>query len=662
LKGADVLEKFLLLALAILLPALSAVLCYVIRKSAIRNLIVIFTTLIMFGVAGSFISVMIHSGGKIIYDLEELHFPVDLGLVFKIADFTLLAYIAYIGVKLKKPSIPALAVMQAVPLFLFEIAGPVKEPQVSFLVDYLSLIMILLVSVIGPIITVFAIGYMKEHEHHLHLLKSRQPRFFFILFLFLSAMNALVMTNNLSWMLFFWEVTSLCSFLLISHDGNDQAVQNAVRALWINLLGGLAFVVAIIMIYRSTGTLAIDEIAGMKPEAAFMGMLPFGLGLLCFAGLTKSAQFPFQSWLLGAMVAPTPVSALLHSSTMVKAGVYLIVRMAPAFAGTTLGMVVALAGGLTFMAASALAISQRNGKRVLAYSTIANLGLVVCCAGIGSYVALGAAILLMVFHAVSKALLFLCVGTIEQGIGSRDIEAMQGLFYKMPFTTVISVIGMISMLLPPFGVLLTKWLAIEAAVKLPIVLIMIILGSAFTMVFWAKWIGIIMTLSYHAKYKMEKLALTIRGSLIFLVLAVLITGIDINTIFKTLVSPFLRDFLKTGAGIVLNSNNGLWLVGTAGKPVGGFSSFYFFLILFFIVLMVPYFINRSRPELLKPPYLCGANTDDLKGLEFTAPADTVDNVIVQNYYFAGVFGETRLTPWINFMAAAIILIMFGVVI
>ena len=643
------MNKYLLLALAILLPASSAVLCYLIRKSAVRNGIVVVTSLIMFAVAGSLGSLMINSGGKISFCLEELHLPLDLGLVFKIADLALMAYIAYVGVKLKKPSIPALAILQAVPLFFFEFVGAVKEPQVSFVVDYLSLIMMLLVSVIGPVITVFAIGYMKEHEHHLHLTKSRQPRFFFILFLFLSAMNALVMTNNLSWMLFFWEVTSFCSFLLISHDGNDQAVQNAVRALWINLLGGLAFVVAIIIIYRSLGTLAIDEIVAMKP-AAYMGMLPIGLALLCFAGFTKSAQFPFQSWLLGAMVAPTPVSALLHSSTMVKAGVYLVVRMAPAFAGRKLGLIVALAGGLTFMAASAIAISQRNGKRVLAYSTIANLGLIVCCAGIGSYVALGAAILLIVFHAVSKALLFLCVGTIEQGIGSRDIEAMQGLFYKMPFTTVISVIGMISMLLPPFGVLLTKWLAIEAAVKLPIVLIMIILGSAFTMVFWAKWIGIIMTLSYHAKYKMEKLAFTVRSSLIFLVLAVLITGIDINTIFKMFVSPFLQEFLKKGAEIALYSGNGLWLVGSAGKLVGGFSSFYFFLILFIIVLMVPYFINRSRPELLKPPYLCGANTNDLKGLEFTAPADTVDNVIVQNYYFAGVFGEMRLTPWINFVA------------
>lgn len=655
------MDKYMLLALATLLPALSAVLCYVVRKSVIRKAIVFLTTVAMFAVAGSFFYLVVQSGGKVAINLEEMHLPVNLGMLIKIADFALLGYIAYLGCKLKKPLIVILVVLQAIPLLIFELTGNVKEPQVSFLIDYLSLIMIMLVSIIGPIITVFALGYMREHEHHLNLPQSRQPRFFAILFIFLSAMNALVMTNDLSWMLLFWEITTLCSFLLISHDGNEQAINNALRALWINMLGGIAFVLGIIFIYRSLGTLAINEIAALKPGAAFTGMLPISLGLLCFAGFTKSAQFPFQSWLLGAMVAPTPVSALLHSSTMVKAGVYLVVRLAPSFSGTLLGTLVAVVGGFTFVAASAIAISQRNGKRVLAYSTIANLGLIICCAGIGSYVAMGAAILLMVFHAVSKGLLFLCVGTIENGIGSRDIEDMQGLFKRMPFTTVVAVIGMISMLLPPFGVLLTKWLAIEAAVKLPVVLVMIILGSAFTVVFWAKWIGIILTASYHAKYKVEKLPLTMTISLIILVLMVIVTGIDISLIFRINVEPFLREVVNVPGGIEMLGNNGLWLIDSAGNPVGGFSPLYFFLILLVIVLMIPYLFNKKRPVLVKPPYLCGANTDDLKGLVFNGPADTVDNVVVHNYYFAGVFGEEYLTPWVNFVAGAIILIMFGVV-
>lgn len=656
------MDKYTLLVLAVLLPAFSAALCYVLRRPILRNAIVFLTTAAMFAVAGGLVYLVMQSGGKVVFNLEELQFPVHPGLLIKMADFVLLAYITYIGLKLKKPLIIGLSILQAVALLGFEMFGNVKEPHVSFMIDYLSLIMILLVSVIGPIITVFATGYMKEHEHHLHLEVSRQPRFFAILFVFLSAMNALVMTNDLSWMLFFWEVTTLCSFLLISHDGNEVAVNNAVRALWINMLGGLAFVFGIICIYRSLGTLAIDEIAGLKPTAAFAGMLPIGLGLLCLAGFTKSAQFPFQSWLLGAMVAPTPVSALLHSSTMVKAGVYLVVRMAPAFTGTTLGTIVAMVGGFTFCAASAIAISQQNGKRVLAYSTIANLGLIICCAGIGSYVAMGAAILLMIFHALSKGLLFLCVGTIENGIGSRDIEDMQGLFKIMPFTTVIAVMGMISMLLPPFGVLLTKWLAIEAAVRLPVVLIAIILGSAFTVVFWAKWIGIILTASYHPTYKPEKLPSTMTVSLVMLVALVLITGVDISLLYKMAIAPFLASMVHDPSGVNLVSGNGLWVIGQTGKAMGGFSPLYFFVMLLLIVLMIPNLFKKSRPVKVVPPYLCGSNTKDARGIEFNAPANTVDNVLVHNYYFASVFGEAYLTPWVNCIAVAIILIMFGVVI
>ncbi len=181
-----------------------------------------------------------------------------------------------------------------------------------------------------------------------------------------------------------------------------------------------------------------------------------GKGLICFAGFTKAAQVPFQSWLLGAMVAPTPVSALLHSSTMVKAGVYVVLRMAPAYAGSFVSDGVALCGAFTFLACAALAIGQSNGKKILAYSTISNLGLIIACAGINTPAATAAAIFLIIFHAVSKALLFLCVGTIEQRIGSRDIEDMRGLAARMPQTAWITITGILTMLLPPFGVLMAS--------------------------------------------------------------------------------------------------------------------------------------------------------------------------------------------------------------
>ena len=655
------METYVLLAIAILLPALSAGLCYAARNKTTRSVIVVATSVILAATALFLANLLSKSGGSLKLSFDDM--PVDIGLIIKFLDIALLIYIIYIGLSLRKLLISALAVLQLIPMLLFEIFGSVNEPASAFVIDYLSLIMILLVSIIGPIIIVFALGYMKEHELHQKLKKSRQPRFFMIMFIFLGAMNGLVMANNLLWLYFFWEVTTLCSYLLISHDGNPESVKNAIRALWINMLGGVAFAVGIILIYNAVGTIAVDEIVSMKPGAAFTGLLPIGLGMLCFAGFTKSAQFPFQSWLLGAMVAPTPVSALLHSSTMVKAGVYLVVRFAPAFSGTALGMIVAVVGGFTFLAGSAIAVSQQNAKRVLAYSTIANLGLIICCAGIGTTVALGAAILLIIFHAVSKGLLFLCVGTIEHGIGSRDIEDMQGLMKKMPYTTVITVVGMISMLLPPFGVLMTKWLAIEAAVHLPVVLLLIILGSAFTVFFWSKWIGIILTMSYKTKYFVEKLSASVRIALATLLVIVLAASILITPLFNTLVLPQLASYGLADSSTLVGGNGGIWLGNGSSVFMGGFASIPFFLILLVVILTIPYFLRRTKPERIKPPYFGGelAN-DDIRGLEFIGPGDKLESVNVTNYYFTKILGEQNLTVWTNLIAGAIILVMFGVVI
>ena len=166
----------------------------------------------------------------------------------------------------------------------------------------------------------------------------------------------------------------------------------------------------------------------------------------------------------------------------------------PAYVDTFLSTGVAICGAFTFVTCAALAIGQSNGKKILAYSTISNLGLIICCAGINTPLALTGAVLLIVFHAVSKSLLFLCVGTIEQAIGSRDIEDMRGLYAKYPRTALITIIGILTMLLPPFGVLMGKWMAIEAGADTNIfVVTMLALGSALTVVYWARWGGSLMS-------------------------------------------------------------------------------------------------------------------------------------------------------------------------
>ncbi|WP_284690215.1 NADH-quinone oxidoreductase subunit 5 family protein, partial [Salidesulfovibrio brasiliensis] len=350
--------------------------------------------------------------------------------------------------------------------------------------DNLTVIMVLIISVIGSLICLYALPYMKAHEEHQKLEMSKQPRFFLFLVLLIGVMNGLVLTNNLLWLYLFFEMTTFCSFVLIGHDENVRSPRNALRALWMGSCGGLFLLGGIVLLYLKTGSLDIQTlIATTNASPAVL----FAVGLICVGGFVKAAQMPFQSWLLGAMVAPTPVSALLHSSTMVKAGVYIVLRFAPMYEGSFLSYGIALCGAFTFVACAALAIGQNNGKRILAYSTISNLGLIMACAGINTPLAITAAIMLIIFHAVSKALLFLCVGTIEQEIGSKNIEDMRGLFTRLPRTATITMIGILSMLLPPFGVLMSKWMALEAASSHLVVIILLALGSALTVVYWARW-------------------------------------------------------------------------------------------------------------------------------------------------------------------------------
>jgi ech hydrogenase subunit A len=243
-------------------------------------------------------------------------------------DFLLLLIILYFGFKHRHIIIKALALLQIIFLLFFEFFLIQDKLDTSTLhCDHLTLVMVLIVSIVGSLICFQAIPYMKNHEKHLGMKRSRQHQFFFVMMLFLGAMNGLVFSNDMLIFYFFFELTTLCSFLLIAHDGTKEAIKNAVRALWMNSLGGAAFILALVGIYRETGMLELQQIINSGNIGA--GVYLLSLALLCFAAFTKSAQFSFQSWLLGAMVAPTPVSALLHSSTMVKVGVYLVLRLSP---------------------------------------------------------------------------------------------------------------------------------------------------------------------------------------------------------------------------------------------------------------------------------------------------------------------------------------------
>ena len=413
-----------------------------------------------------------------------------INIVMMCVEVFLMCLIVVLSIKHKKILPIILSVTQTGLMLWFELLAhkpeAAAETHYHMLSDKLTIIMCLVVAVVGCLICVYAIGYLKDYHGHHTEYKDRRSFFCTMLFVFLGAMFGLIFSDNLIWMYFFWEITSVSSFLLIGYTKTEEAVTNSFRALWMNLLGGLGFCIAIIYSELVLGIANLSVLVKVLDNSIVV--LP--VILLAFAALTKSAQFPFSKWLLGAMVAPTPSSALLHSATMVKAGVYLLLRLAPVMAGNEAGAMVSLIGGITFFSASILAITQSDGKSVLAYSTISNLGLITACAGVGTVETVWAGALLVIFHAVSKSLLFQAVGSVEHTIGSRDIEDMTGLVKTYPILAAALTIGIAGMFLAPFGMLISKWAVLRSIVDAGNILlvVLIVFGSATTLFYWTKWL------------------------------------------------------------------------------------------------------------------------------------------------------------------------------
>jgi len=574
--------------------------------------------------------------------------------VILVLDLALMALFGAIGVFLRKPAITALTLLQLGPILWIEF-GPLHSAigGPAMYVDWLTVIMVMIVSVIGSIVAVYGLPYMKEHEKHAGIADSasKRPRFFLTILVFLGAMNGLVLSDSLLWVFFFWEVTTLCSFLLIGHDGTPEAQANAFRALWMNMVGGVCFAAGMLVLAGVVGTVSIQGIVLAETAEPSGAPALLGFGLLCVAGFTKAAQMPFQSWLLGAMVAPTPVSALLHSSTMVKAGVYLVARLAPAFHNTAVSDVIAVAGGFTFASAALLAIGQSNAKRVLAYSTISNLGLIIACAGLNTPLSMAAAVMLIIFHAISKALLFMAAGVIEHGIWSRDIEDMQGLVSRMPLTTFTMVIGILSMLLPPFGVLIAKLAAIEASVRMPATLILLVAGSTLTVVFWTKWTGRLLTADPSVVFpKIEHLHSMYFVPLLLLTAGAVSFSAMVVPLLTELVAPAVAQYyrtVQTDATTIIQFDN---VLGVPWALVFGVLT---------IAALLPLLYFRAPRTRRVGAYLCGEQVDDAPASTFRTAAEAAAPVTVRGHYFERVVGESLHTRWMTSVSLVALALLFG---
>lgn len=368
--------------------------------------------------------------------------------------------------------IPAISVGEV----LNQTANWIPSLGINFTVylDGLSLILALLITGMGSLVVLYSIYYLSPSDSF--------PHFYAYLLLFMGAMLGVVLSDNLLVLYVFWELTSISSFLLIAfwyHRKNSR--YGAQKSLLITVFGGLGMLAGFMMLHSMTGTFSIREIIAVIGQYTDHALFYPAMFLVLLGAFTKSAQFPFHIWLPDAMEAPTPVSAYLHSATMVKAGLYLVARFTPIFAGNASWFwTITIVGLITLFWGAFCAVRQTDLKALLAYSTISQLGLIMSLLGLGSAamyfgdgeqgalygLAIFAALFHLVNHSTFKGALFMAVGIIDHQVGTRDIRRLGGLMAFLPITFTFAVIGSFSMAgLPFFNGFLSKEMFFTATVN-----------------------------------------------------------------------------------------------------------------------------------------------------------------------------------------------------
>ncbi|MBB3810094.1 hydrogen gas-evolving membrane-bound hydrogenase subunit E [Pseudochelatococcus contaminans] len=314
----------------------------------------------------------------------------------------------------------------------------------AFRLDGLSLTFALLISGIGCAVFLYASAYLRG--------EPRLVRFYTIITLFMASMLGAVLADDLVLLVVFWELTSITSFLLIGHTPEqERSRRSAQQGFLVTVAGGLAMLAGVILLGSVADTFSITEILGKGEMIAADPLAPAIIILIAAGAFAKSAQAPLHSWLANAMVAPTPVSAYLHSATMVKLGVYLLARFDPVFSDHALWIALLTGfGAATMLTGSVLAMRETDLKRVLAYSTIVSLGTLIMLIGIPGELAAVAVVTFLIVHALYKACLFLVAGIIDHETGTRDSSALGGMRHFMPITAAVALMGGLSMAgLPP---------------------------------------------------------------------------------------------------------------------------------------------------------------------------------------------------------------------
>ena len=331
--------------------------------------------------------------------------------------------------------------------------------NIALRLDGLSFMFALLITGIGLLVILYANSYLGATDP--------VGKFFSTLMLFMAAMLGIVLSDNVLLLMVFWELTSISSFLLVGYWKHREDARSGARmALAITGGGGLAMLGGLVLLGQIAGTYEISEMMDKAAAIQADPRYPVALVLVLIGCFSKSAQFPFHFWLPQAMAAPTPVSAYLHSATMVKAGIFLLARLTPVIGGTDLFMTIVTTTGLvTMLFAAFIAIFKHDLKGVLAYSTISHLGLITFLIGLGSPLAAVAAVFHVMNHATFKAALFMTAGIIDHETGTRDLRQLGGLWRFIPWTTTMAMVASAAMAgVPLFNGFISKEMFLTEAV------------------------------------------------------------------------------------------------------------------------------------------------------------------------------------------------------
>jgi len=459
----------------------------------VRNTLVVGFVLVL-----SFLSIGTYINSETIsYMLPSFSHTLFIGF-----DILLLMYFLSQGIKKANQLVSIFAILQII-IYGIVLSITPESSGIDMLSDELSATMYLVINIVGGFIVIYALEYIEAEEFS----RLKKNTFIALLLFFIGVMNFIVTTNSIEVFFLLFETTTLFSYLLIRYRGDDIAIENSLRALWMNQVGGVAILLALIFSINYYGTVYFSELLTKVDDTILLPIV-----FLVIAAYVKGAAFPFQNWLLGAMVAPTPVSAILHSATMVKIAPYLILKLAPAFT-PFISITVSLFGAFVFVGASVMALKRDFFKEILGLSTVALLSLMMALAAIGSEDAMNAAMILLMFHAVSKALLFLQAGVLEKIYHLKYVSEIEGLINIAPKTLFFIIIGFASLTLPPFGAFVGKFLAISAiSDKILIeplnvfVLALLVVGSVFLTILYFKVTTKLFTKEVFKDFKKEKLA------------------------------------------------------------------------------------------------------------------------------------------------------------